>query len=183
MRAITQSPVLPIHADLSEMGGTKTVSFGKPVTAPCLVPVLHAATPTCIYHPFMVNGEVYKVTAISFGKPHGVVLVDDAAAVDVAKIGAALGTHALFPKGASIVFVQVIDSETIKARLWQRDEGVIEFTPQAVCAAVAASMMLQRVTSRRLKVFMGENTFLGEWDRIGDVRITGQGLQAPVKQE
>ena len=55
----------------------KTISLGKPVMTPCLIPVEHKATPNCINDPFMINGECWKVTAMSFGSPHGAVFVDD----------------------------------------------------------------------------------------------------------
>jgi diaminopimelate epimerase len=174
MKTTTQTAEILVNIDITDMGRMKTISLGKPVTAPCLVPVLHASTPTCINQPFMVDGEVYRVTALSFGTPHGVVLVDDVAAVDVPKIGSALDTHALFPKGASIVFAQVIDGETIKARLWQNDGGEAVFTHEAACAAVAAAMMLQRLTKYKITVIMGEYTFVSEWDRVGDITLTGE---------
>ncbi len=150
-----------------------TISLGTPVTAPCLVPVLHTSTPHCISEPFMVNGEAYKVTAMSLGTPHGVVFVDDVDNVDVSALGSSLGMHARFPKGASVVFVQIIDDETVKARLWQRGEGVTVFTPEAACASAAAARMLQKIMVNKASVLMGENTLQVEWDRIGDVMLTG----------
>ena len=44
-----------------------TISLGKPITAPCLIPVEHKATPNCFNQPFMINGECYKVTANILG--------------------------------------------------------------------------------------------------------------------
>ncbi len=150
-----------------------TVSFGKPVTASCLIPVLHDSTPNCISDPFMVNGKEYRVTALSFRTPHGVVIVNDAESIDVWSLGSSLGTHVLFPRGANIVFVQVIDSKTIKARLWQRGEGETAFTLEAVCVAMVTSRMLQKIMVHKANVLMGGNTFEVEWDTIGDAKLTG----------
>lgn len=150
-----------------------TVSLGKPITAPVLIPVSHKSTPMCISDPFMVDGECYRVTALSFGTPHGAVIVDDVDSVDVSAIGAALGTHALFPEGASIVFIQVIDRENVRARLWQRDEGETAYTLEAIGVAGVASMMLHRAIMHSVNVSMGGNTFEVEWDRIEGAKITG----------
>lgn len=150
-----------------------TISFGKPVTSPCLIPVLHASTPNCVSDPFMVNGKEYRVTALSFGTPHGVVIVDDVESIDVPSLGSSLGTHVLFPQGANIVFVQVKDSETIKARLWQRGKGETPFTPEAVCVGMVASRMLQKIMVCKANVLMGGNTFEVEWDMIGEARLSG----------
>lgn len=145
----------------------KELSFGNPVTVPVLIPVEHKSTPACINDPFMVNGKSYGVTAMSFGSPHGAVFVENTDDVDVPSLGSALGNHALFPKGASIVFIQVLDKEHIKARLWQRGEGETPFTPEAVCVAGTAAMMLQKVLQREVHVHMGGSGFHVKWDRGG----------------
>jgi len=151
-----------------------TISLGKPITAPALVPVKHAATPACINHPFQVKGDYCGVTALSFGTPHGAVSVADVDNTDVLDLGLALGTHPLFPKGASIVFFQVLDSENLKARLWQRGKGEVPFTPEAACVAATVAMKLQKTFACKVNVSMGGNVFCVQWDRgVGEVSISG----------
>ncbi|HHU49934.1 MAG: hypothetical protein ACOYEH_01175 [Caldicoprobacterales bacterium] len=152
----------------------KTVSLGKPIMVPWLIPVEHKSTPNCVNEPFMVNGNYYRVTAMSFGSPHGAVFVDDVDAIDVDTIGSSLGTHCLFPKGASIVFIQMLDKETLKARLWQRNVGEIAFTAEAACVAGVAAIMLQKILTNKANVHMGDNVFQVEWNRcVDDVSLTG----------
>ena len=151
-----------------------TISLGKPITAPVLVPVEHKSTPTCINDPFMVEGKPYRVTAMSFGSPHGAVFVDDIGSVNVQALGSTLGTHVLFPKGASIVFIQTLDKKSLKARLWQRGAGETAFTPEAACVAGTAAMMLQKVLENEAEVIMGGNKFHVKWDRgHDDVLLSG----------
>ena len=151
-----------------------TISLGKPITAPVLIPVKHRATPMCINHPFMINGECHRVTAISFGTPHGAVFVSDVDTIDVAAIGEALGSHALFPLGASIVFVQVTGRNSLKARLWQQGEGEINFTEEAICVAGTAAMMCQKILFSEVDIDMGGEIFRVEWNRGGgEVCVTG----------
>lgn len=160
-----------------------TISMGKPITASVLIPVKHTATPNCINQPFMVNGEPYRVTCLSFGTPHGVVLVDDITNVDVPTLGYLLGTHALFPKGASIVFVQVIDKNKLIARLWQKEEGEISFSLEAACVAVTAVIQLQKILTHEADVTMGNYDFHIKWDRGNNtVYLTGLAalVQAPL---
>ena len=143
----------------------RTIIFGKPETTPCLIPVTHMSTPNCVYEPFMVDGSCYKVTALSLGSPHGAVIVDDVDAVNVADIGAALGNHPLFPKGASIVFIQIVDNKTVKSRLWQRGKGETPFTAEAVCVAAVAAIMLHKVLTDKATVLMGGSCFEVEWSK------------------
>ncbi|MCL2227532.1 MAG: hypothetical protein FWB97_07890 [Oscillospiraceae bacterium] len=145
-----------------------TLLMGQPATAPCLIPVLHASTPSCTSDPFMVDGECYMVTAMSFGSAHGAVFVDDVDDVDVETVGAALGSHPLFPNGASIVFIEALDRERFKARLWQRGVGEMDYTPEAASVAGAAAVMLQKTLDITANVSMGGEDFCVTWDRCGD---------------
>lgn len=148
--------------------------MGKPIMVPCLIPVKHDSTPNCVNDPFMVNGKCFKVTAMSFGSPHGAVFVDDIDAVDVQGTGSALGTHSLFPKGANIVFIQILDNETVKARLWHLEKGETDFSAEAVCVSGVTAMMLHKVLTDRVNVYMGDNVFQVQWNRgTYEVYLTG----------
>ena len=151
------------------------VSMGKPVTAPCLIPVEHKSTPNCVNKPFKTDdGEFYKVTCLSFGNPHGVVFFEDVDNADVINLGGILEKHALFPDGASIVFAQVLDKTKIKARLWERGKGEISYTPEAACVAMTAARMLQKIYGGGADVFMGGKKFHVSWDSvIDDVYVAG----------
>ena len=151
-----------------------TISLGKPVMAPILIPVKHIAKPLCINEPFIVNGIHYKVTCVSFGTPHGVVPVENVDEVDVQELGFALGTHTLFPEGASIVFIQPLGDDHFKARLWQRGEGETAFSPEAGGVAGIAAIILQKIWNGEATVTMGGNTFHVKWNKGADtVDITG----------
>ena len=143
------------------------ISLGKPVTAPVLVPVVHKSTPACIDSPFMVNGECYRVTAMAFDTPHSAVFVDDIESIDVPKLGKALGTHALFPKGASIVFIQMMDKANLKARVWQYGKGEARFSYEAIGVAGTAAMMLQKTFEDKINVSMSGNIFTVHRNRNG----------------
>lgn len=150
-----------------------TARFGNPITIPVLIPVEHRSTPMCIDNPFMVNGECYRVTAMSFETPHGAVFTDDLNSVNVPSLGQSLGTHPLFPRGASIVFIRVLDRENIEARLWQYDKGETAYTPEAACVAGAAAMMCQKTLFNELNVSMYGHLFRMKWDRLkGEVTLT-----------
>lgn len=144
------------------MNNRVNVSLGKPIKECVLIPVHHEATPRCIYAPFMVNGECFRVTCVSFGTPHGAVFVDNIDDIDISSIGYALGNHVLFPKGASIVFIEIVDHKNIRSSLWQYGEGEIPFTNEAVAVAATVSIMLQKLSGNKVKVEMGGNTFYVE---------------------
>ena len=149
-------------------------NMGKPIRTPCLIPVIHKSTPNCINEPFMANGEAYRVTCLSFGTPHGAVFFEDLENADIDNIGKTLERHPLFPQGASIVFVQILNKKQIKARLWQRGKGETPYTAEAVCVAMASARMLQKIHGDGADVFMGENKFHVNWESvIDDVYVAG----------
>lgn len=139
------------------------ISMGKPIKSPFLIPVKHNSTPNCINEPFMVDGKIYRVTCVSFGTPHGVVFTDDVKNIDIEHVGASLEMHPLFPEGTSIVFVQALNRKQIKTRLWQRGQGEIPFTSEAVCVAMTAAKMLQKIETEA-EVLMGDNKFNVLWN-------------------
>lgn len=141
-----------------------TVSFGRPNMVPFLIPVDYHSTPTCINNPLIVNGECYKITAMAVGSAHGAVLVDDIDNFDVPALGEALGNHPLFPIGANIVFFQVVDKDTLQARLWQQGEGESSFTSEAACVAGITAMLLRKTIANKIDVCMGGKTVRVNWD-------------------
>ena len=144
-----------------EKCGTHCITLGKPERTPFLIPVLHNSSPTCFNTPFPVNGEIYKVTAMSFETPHGAVFVEDVDSVDVPRLGHALGTHPLFPKGASIVFIQKINNENVKVRVWQNGKGEVSFSREAVGVAGTTAILFCRLVIDNVNVCMnGKNFFV-----------------------
>ncbi len=66
---------------------------------------------------------VYNGTAISMGNPHFVTFVEDVDSLDLEKLGPQFEHHKLFPEGVNTEFVQVIDKNTVKFRVWERGSG------------------------------------------------------------
>ena len=142
-----------------------TISLGKPIMAPALVPVLHQSTPECIDSPFVINGECYGVTAMSFGAPYGAVVVDDINHASVKAIGHALSTHPLFPEGANIVFIQMLDESNLEACCFEKNTGEAVSSPEAAGVAATTAMILQKTLEHEVNVSIGKKMFQVEWDR------------------
>ena len=156
----------------------QTISFGRPVTVPYLVPVIHNSTPSCINHPFMVDGQEYRVTSFALNssagtRPYGVVVTDNVNTMDISTHGKALSNHPLFPNGADIVFLEIESKDLLKARLYEKEEGEIVFSDKGACAAFVAARILDK-TYGSADVEMGGKTCRVEWDGVeGSVTLTG----------
>jgi diaminopimelate epimerase len=78
-------------------------------------------------------------TAVNIGNPHMVFFVDDAEAVDLAKIGPVLEHHKMFPERANVSFAQVLDDKHVRLRVWERSAGATRACGSAACATGVAA--------------------------------------------
>ncbi|NNF69529.1 MAG: diaminopimelate epimerase, partial [Acidimicrobiia bacterium] len=80
-----------------------------------------------------VGGQT--VHPVGIGNPHAVLFVEDTSLAPVETVGPRVGEDPLFPDGANVEFLHVVDEETIDLRVWER--GVGETLACATGAAAA----------------------------------------------
>lgn len=90
----------------------------------------------------ITQNEVYNGTAISMGNPHFVIFVKDVDNYPVTELGPRIEKHNLFPEGVNVEFVQVIDKNTVKFRVWERGSGETMACGTGACAVTVAANML-----------------------------------------
>ena len=103
---------------------------------------------TCIYQDLQVDGEQYKMTCLSVGNPHCVVFVPEVDAFPVEVVGPKIENHSLFPKKTNVEFVQVLNENELRVRVWERGCGETFACGTGACAAVAAGKRLGKVSGR-----------------------------------
>ncbi|MDD5201146.1 MAG: diaminopimelate epimerase [Terrimicrobiaceae bacterium] len=90
-------------------------------------------------------GETVAVHFINTGVPHAVIFVDDLAAADVVRIGAAIRFHPHFaPAGTNVNFVRVDASGGISIRTYERG---VEGETLACGTGVVACALIHHLTS------------------------------------
>jgi diaminopimelate epimerase len=129
-----------IIAPQLEPSGEVTVDMGPPAFDPASVPFdANGLEPSAVGRdtlwPLTVHGRVVMVSVVSMGNPHAVQLV---AAVDdapVTKDGPVIENHARFPNRVNAGFMQVVDRQTIRLRVWERGAGETLACGTGACAA------------------------------------------------
>lgn len=91
--------------------------------------------------PLFVDGKEWEITCVSMGNPHAVVYVDDVDRLDLEKIGPLFENNKIFPERVNTEFIQIINSSTLKMRVWERGSGETYACGTGACAAVAASVL------------------------------------------
>jgi diaminopimelate epimerase len=122
-----------------------------------------------------VDGTPFRVTAVQIGNPVCCIFVEDFEALDWRKIGRTLETHSQFPDRTNVVFVRVLDRQTVEVRIWERGVGETEASGSCSCAAAVASMINGK-TERLVTVVMPGGLAKIRWqgdDDRGEVVITG----------
>ncbi len=125
--------------------GLITVNMGVPQHKPALIP-LDVAQEEKKYS-VNVQGVAKEFGAVSLGNPHAVLLVTDTASANVNELGQALESHPFFPERANIGFMQVLDRNTIKLRVYERGAKETLACGSGACAAVVIGIEQHRLSS------------------------------------
>ncbi len=116
-----------------------TVDIGKAELKPNHIPVLLDGE-SVINRTVTINGEEASINCCSVGNAHCVVFVDNVDKVDVAKIGPQFETAPIFPERINTEFVRVVNSNTLKMRVWERGNGETLACGTGACAAVICAV-------------------------------------------
>lgn len=132
IRVATTNRVLSLAIDEDNL---VTVDMGEAKTAPGEIPFL-ADEPGPLHH-IHVEGETFEVGVANVGNPHVVMKVDRVEDFDVAHWGPAIQNSGLFPEGVNVGFLQVLDREEGRLRVYERGVGETRACGTGACAAAA----------------------------------------------
>lgn len=150
-----------------EIDGNITVNMGTPIFEPDNIPFV-AEQRALTYQLELPAGPV-TLSALSMGNPHAVRVVSDIESAPVETEGALIQSHARFPKHVNVGYMQVVDREHIKLRVFERGAGETLACGTGACAAVVAGINLGLLNHRVIV-----NT------RGGELTINWPGNEAPV---
>jgi len=155
---------------LNSVGGrvrTVRVDMGEPKLMRSEIPMKGSNT-RVIAEPLKVAGKKYEITCVSMGNPHCVTFVERVDEYPVAKIGPEFESHPSFPARTNVEFVEVINQQEIKMRVWERGAGETLACGTGACASAVASMLNNKV-SRKVTVHLRGGDLFIEW--LGDNKV------------
>jgi len=109
--------------------------------------------------------------AAGMGNPHCVFVVDDAEAVDLPVIGPQMEHHALFPERTNVEFINVINRNHIRMRVWERGGMITLACGSGACGAVVVAHR-KGLVDRQVQVDLDGGTLHIDWREDG-VWMTG----------
>lgn len=122
------------------------------------------------------GGKLYRGTVVSMGNPHLVIIVDDIEQIDLPVTGPLLEHHPLFPNRTNVEFVQILNKEKVRMRVWERGSGITQACGTGACASAVACVVCGK-TERTTQVVMDGGTLTIHWDKTsGEVLMTGEAV-------
>lgn len=121
-----------------EADGLVTVDMGVPRFEPTHVPFVTESD--ALVQPLHVDGVEVEITALSMGNPHAVQVVANVDAAPVAEQGPLIENHPRFPQRVNAGFMQVVNRNAIRLRVYERGAGETLACGTGACAAVAAGI-------------------------------------------
>ena len=122
------------------------VDMGSPILSPGLIPVC-SEKGIVIDEQITILGEDYRMTCLSMGNPHAVVFVEDVRTLNLNRIGIPFEHNLRFPNRTNVEFVQIMDENNIKMRVWERGAGETLACGTGACAAVVAGILNQKLAN------------------------------------
>ncbi len=150
-----------------EVNGAVTVNMGKPIFEPRDIPFV-ADRRALIYNLTLDDGEV-EISALSMGNPHAVRIVEDIDAAPVTTEGAKIEVHPRFPRKVNVGYMQIMDRDRVRLRVFERGAGETLACGTGACAAVVAGIARDLLDKQVVVSTRG-----------GDLTIVWKGENEPV---
>ena len=141
------------------------VDMGEPILKADKIPVINYTVEKSLDGETFVKTKVneYDFTAVSMGNPHAVSFVESLD-FDISKIGPIIENNSNFPNKVNVEFIQVINRNEIKMRVWERGAGETLACGTGASSSVVASY-LNGYTERKVLVnLLGGNLEI-EWNK------------------
>ena len=152
------------------------VDMGEPRLKRGEIPMVGDPEAKAVNVPLLVGDSTYSVTCVSMGNPHCIIFVDDVESLDLEKFGRPIEVHPAFPRKTNVEFVQVVDRQTLRMRVWERGAGVTLACGTGACAVMVAAVLNDKSDRRALLKLDGGELLL-EWRDDNHIYKTGPAVE------
>ena len=146
------------------------VDMGKPNFDPAFIPF--AASSISGTYDLDIEGEIVEISALSFGNPHAVLLVNDIETAPVERLGPLIESHSRFPNRTNVGFAQPVSRSKIRLRVWERGVGETLACGSGACAATVACHKLGEIDDEVEVEFKG-GVATAKWTDKGSIFLSG----------
>lgn len=116
--------------------------------------------------------DLTNPVAVNVGNPHAIFFVDDAAAVDLERLGPLIEHDPVFPERVNVNVATVTGPSNIKLRVWERGVGITRACGTGACATAVAAIRKNLVTSP-VSVHLAGGDLTISWSPGGRIEMSG----------
>ena len=125
------------------------VDMGEPELIPAQGPVKASVLgladdrrEAIVAEPLEIKGRSYDITCVSMGNPHCITFIgEDVRNFPLEAVGPVFEKHELFPERVNTEFINVIDKDHLRMRVWERGSGETLACGTGACAVAVASYL------------------------------------------
>jgi diaminopimelate epimerase len=115
--------------------------------------------------------DLKEPAAVNVGNPHVIFFVEDADAIDLARVGGVIENDPLFPERIN-VNVASLEGGSLRLRVWERGVGLTQACGTGACATAVAAIRRKLVASP-VEVRLPGGTLTISWSPGGTIRMRG----------
>ena len=158
--------ILDDNGDLinADMGGVTFCSESIPLAGP---------SREVIDEVLELDNRSLRITCLSIGNPHCVVLTNMLSEELAKKLGPVIEKHPMFPNRINVQFLKILDRKNIKIEIWERGANYILASGSSSCAAASTAFKLGLVDNQ-IKVHMPGGVIYIDIKHDGNVHMTGK---------
>ena len=149
---------------------TVTVDMGEPILNKENIPV---NTNNGKFVELKVLDKDFIFTPVSMGNPHAITFINNLDLFDIDKYGKIVESDSHFPNKTNVEFIEILDKNHIKMRVYERGTGETLACGTGACASVVASV-LNNLTDRTVNVKLLGGSLNINYNEDGHVYMTGE---------
>ncbi len=125
-----------------------------------------------------IDNKDYEITCVSMGNPHCVVFHNNIHKLNLQKIGPLFENHEMFPQRINTEFVEIIDKNNLKMRVWERGSGETLACGTGACAVAVASV-INGICSKNeeIKIHTKGGVLTVKWHEDNNVYLSGEAVK------
>ncbi len=166
-----------MHLEINS-DNTITVNMDVPLWEPKTIPIV-ATQLSSMYK--LLNTDI-NVHAVNVGNPHAVTVVTNVNNIDIVNIGQKISEDPIFPLQANAGFMEIINTQHINLRVYERDCGPTLSCGSAAVAAVAVGRRFYNL-ERQVRVSFANGDLIVDWPNLthkifltGSVNLVYKGI-------
>ncbi len=148
---------------------TVTVDMGEPILDKNEIPFISDSK----FVELKVLDREFIFTPVSMGNPHAITFINNLDTFDIDKYGKIVEVDKHFPNKTNVEFIEILDKNHIKMRVYERGTGETLACGTGACASVVASV-LNNLTDRTVNVKLLGGSLNINYNEDGHVYMTGE---------